>query len=283
MTRPQPSWRRLLTRGVLLLAVLTAAAARPAPSDGVEAPPVERSFVVSERFLLDLEHQQVAADVRDTLRAAAGRTFPCEADFRAFLEQALGGGALAAEVERDLTLSELLLAFGDARIDAVLGDAEPAPNVLKDALGAEAFQAAFASGEYQYVGNLKCRVCHRDYFLGRKKDAHSTAQRRLVPKRLGTEARCLACHATGNGVAGGYVDDLRTKDLADVRCEGCHGPGSKHARLGARGGLLAGQDSPDVLKRMCAGCHRGRWERSFVDIDVAYDLYKEAEARANER
>ena len=42
---------------------------------------------------------------------------------------------------------------------------------------------------------------------------------------------CLECHVTGFAdQVGGFVNILRTPELADVQCEACHGPSLKHSK-----------------------------------------------------
>lgn len=171
-------------------------------------------------------------------------------------------------------------AIADPRIDEELADSAPIINPLKFALGEEAYNAAMASGEYKYSGNLKCRLCHREFFLGRKKDAHEHTFKKQIKGDHQKEGRCLACHTTGYGVPTGFVDAKKSRKLQNVQCEGCHGPGSKHNAIDGPGGFLAGPDQPKILKRMCVACHNERWNKSFSDLDKAYKVYKEAEAAA---
>lgn len=164
----------------------------------------------------------------------------------------------------------------DGRIRAELAETgEPIPP-LQRVLGEERFQEALSSGRYHYVGNAKCRLCHRDFFLGRKEDVHEQALRHLVADGHEQEGRCLNCHSTGYGVPSGFVSLNETPRLANVQCEGCHGPGSEHMRRNARGGFLAGTDQPEVLKQMCLACHNERWDRAFDDFQASYDSYKTA-------
>lgn len=147
---------------------------------------------------------------------------------------------------------------------------------LKQAMGEEAYNDAIGTGEYRYVGNSKCRLCHRSFFIGRKKDAHDHATERLVKSGHAENPRCLSCHATGYGVDTGFVSMENTPRLANVQCEGCHGPGNKHIKLikeKQRGGFLAGTDHPDRLKKMCTSCHTERWNRSYHNLQKAYDSY----------
>lgn len=169
----------------------------------------------------------------------------------------------------------------NVRIEDEIKDTTPPVVPLKLALGAEEFEKAMKSGEYTYTGNLKCRLCHRDFFMGRKQDVHAHTFEKSIGDKYAGQARCLPCHTTGYGVEGGFRSTKETPKLTEVQCEGCHGPGSKHNSLNAKGGFLAGTDRPEILKKMCKGCHNARWNRSFKSFDSAYNAYKEAEAKSS--
>lgn len=164
----------------------------------------------------------------------------------------------------------------DNRVAVELADTGPVMIPLRNALGDAAFEEAMASSEYFYAGNFKCRLCHRDFFVGRKHDVHDYAFRQVVEIGAEDNPRCLGCHTTGYGVHTGFESVTKTPRLVNVQCEGCHGPGSKHIRHNAKGGFLAGTDRPEILAKMCKSCHNGRWNRAFDDFKAAYDSYKTA-------
>lgn len=167
--------------------------------------------------------------------------------------------------------------------------ASPMPEIpLKKAMGAKAYDDAINSGDYNYVGNSKCRLCHRNFFLGRKNDPHDHAMEELVSSKNEKNPHCLRCHSTGHGTPTGFVDMEKTPRLANVQCEGCHGPGNVHIALAkdkvknetkkfTGGGFLAGEGTTEVLKNICASCHTERWNRSYHDFDKAYNSYKKAD------
>lgn len=181
---------------------------------------------------------------------------------------------------RSIALISLLLCLQveaqDERIVAESQANSPVMIPLIHAIGEKSYNEAMASGKYSYVNNSKCRLCHRDFFIGRKQDVHERAFHKLIETGHADQERCLACHTTGYGVKGGFRSMVETPHLADVQCEGCHGPGSEHIRRNARGGFLAGTDQPQVLRKMCLSCHSGRWDRAFENFDAAYDRYKSA-------
>jgi len=169
--------------------------------------------------------------------------------------------------------------------------ASPMPQIpLKFALGDKAYDDAIESGKYRYVGSSKCRLCHRKFFIGRKKDPHDSSMKSLVETGYEENSRCLTCHSTGHGTKTGYVNQAWTPRLANVQCEGCHGPGNVHIALAkdksrnrqsfTEGGFLAGQNSPKVLKKMCVSCHTKRWDKSYHDLDKSYISYKKANPKS---
>ncbi len=199
-------------------------------------------------------------------------------------------------------LMVLPLSAKENRIQEELRDPSPTLNPLRKALGDRAYDKAMKSGEYYYVSNKKCRLCHREFFVGRMKDPHVYTYERLLATGYEKNSRCLGCHTTGYNVESGYTDFNTTPELVGVQCEGCHGPGSVHVKRQAKdqafgipgisikrnqkagekkevkGGFLAGTDHPRILKRMCLTCHTKRWGRSFArtvhGFQAAYESYK---------
>ena len=156
---------------------------------------------------------------------------------------------------------------------------------LKEAMGQKDFDKAMASNRYRYVGSSKCRLCHREFFLGRKKDPHDFAFDLLVKIGEDKNPKCLGCHTTGHGVKEGFVSVKETPRLANVQCEGCHGPGNIHMKYGKDKrpvGFLAGTDRPDRLKKMCKTCHTNRWDNGLHIFEAEYKAYKNADPNCAE-
>lgn len=82
--------------------------------------------------------------------------------------------------------------------------------------------------EGTYAGLKTCKKCHFKHYKTWKQAKHKDAFKAL-PDKYKTEAKCLECHTTGYGQPGGFVSIEKTKGLAGVQCEMCHGPGAKHA------------------------------------------------------
>lgn len=164
---------------------------------------------------------------------------------------------------------------------------------LKQVLGKEAYIEVIDSGKFSYVGNSKCRFCHRLFFVGRKHDLHDFTTQKLFQSKNDKNPRCLVCHSTGYGIDTGFVSMQISPRLANVQCEGCHGPGSVHiklakAKIGTKAndiirGFLAGPDNPKKLKKMCISCHTGRWNNSYHSLQEAYDSYKYANPNKKNR
>lgn len=163
----------------------------------------------------------------------------------------------------------------ESRYAQELASKSPVVNPLKEALGDQLYDQAMASGKYRYIGPRSCRVCHRDFFNGRKDDLHFHTFKKLVNSGHVKESKCLGCHTTGYGVPTGFKDEKTTPQLAGVHCEGCHGPGNLHMRRNDGGGFLAGVDNPDRIERMCKACHTKRWNKAFPmkDFRKVYDGY----------
>jgi hypothetical protein len=109
--------------------------------------------------------------------------------------------------------------------------------------------AIFAPGEYQ--GNNLCGACHLAEHASWRLTHHSVAWRTLEVRGKTTDPKCVDCHVTGAGQAGGWGSDVPT-DLVDVGCESCHGPGGPHdgSRVDAR--------------TTCAGCHDAEHSIDFT-------------------
>lgn len=127
-----------------------------------------------------------------------------------------------------------------------------------------------------FIGSKKCESCHEESYRTWRKNKHSSAWGSLstVPPAKDSadpvrdfDPECISCHVIGwqsrenFPYAGGFLDMEKTPHLANVGCESCHGPGSKHieAELGddetlqetIRGEMHLG----DGAEKMCQTCH----------------------------
>jgi len=104
-----------------------------------------------------------------------------------------------------------------------------------------------AKGEPFYVGSVQCASCHAEAYTLWEKTAHAKAWETLEEQNKHTNRDCIGCHVVGYEQPGGSAlknvqypasNELGmkwTKDLRDVGCETCHGPGSQHMLLALKG------------------------------------------------
>lgn len=99
------------------------------------------------------------------------------------------------------------------------------------------------AGDLSFVGAKKCKMCHLQQFktweatpMARSFELLRPGVRTDEKKAAGldpdadytADPKCLPCHTTGYGKAGGFVSLAATPDLVGVQCESCHGPGSAY-------------------------------------------------------
>jgi len=138
-------------------------------------------------------------------------------------------------------------------------------------------------GKPAYVGNAECATCHKSEVAFWKHTAHARAFQTLVDRHKAYDTKCVSCHVVGYDQPGGSVlgkweYDAKVprdggkplevhKDLRDVGCEACHGPGSQH---------IVGPVGPDgkpqhILRKpgesRCNTCHVMEHSPRF-DFDV---------------
>ena len=102
-----------------------------------------------------------------------------------------------------------------------------------------------AAGEAFYIGTDQCATCHAQEYGVWQTTAHSRAWETLTARDKDFDQSCVGCHSVGYEKPGGSVvgqfqypaslqaEDTDTevkweKDLRNVGCENCHGPGSLH-------------------------------------------------------
>jgi hypothetical protein len=158
-----------------------------------------------------------------------------------------------------------------------------------------------APAEPQYVGEKKCRSCHRKKRIGNqyrawKEGRHSQAFASLKGEEALEIARergltsppreaeeCVKCHVTAFGE---HPSEFARKPLAHedgVQCESCHGPGSRYRKKKIMSdhakAVAAGMWEPDKDEKICTSCHN---EGSpFWDPAVGFDFEKSKEKIAH--
>jgi hypothetical protein len=139
-----------------------------------------------------------------------------------------------------------------------------------------------AEGEFAYAGTKKCKACHMKEFtswsatrmaksfelLKPGVSGAAKTKAKLDPKKDYTaDPSCLACHTTGYGKPGGYVDMATTPDMAGIGCEMCHGAGAtylqkEHMSLSnkeyKKADLVKVGLVGEMTKDQCANCHNSK-------------------------
>ena len=110
-----------------------------------------------------------------------------------------------------------------------------------------------------YLGSKKCTHCHGEEYSAWEKKPKAKAFDLIADEP--DKELCYPCHTTGWGDPNGFKSKEATPNLVGVQCEGCHGPGGKHAELGTAA-KAAGGDPPPAVKAAiqltttnCAECH----------------------------
>jgi len=106
----------------------------------------------------------------------------------------------------------------------------------------------WAEANFKYVGEKKCKMCHKEQFATWSETLHGKAWASLKAEEQ-KKAECIGCHSTGMNES----DSL----LVNVGCEVCHGPGSEYKskktmqdpKLAAAAGLMP------ITEATCIRCH----------------------------
>ncbi len=116
------------------------------------------------------------------------------------------------------------------------------------------FSANFTGGQMgrpPYVGATQCIACHPVNHHTWLFTRHASAFGTLVADGEGDNPACLPCHSVGYGESGGFLDIGTTRELANVQCENCHGPGGAHSAQPYIVDIAVDMDAD-----LCGGCHR---------------------------
>ena len=107
-----------------------------------------------------------------------------------------------------------------------------------------------AAGEAHYLGVDVCTGCHTEPASVWRGTRHADAYATLTTRHKAFDLDCVGCHVTGYDKPGGSTV-THAKNLENVQCESCHGPGSKHVEGGGLKSAIVRK--PDVA--VCTGCH----------------------------
>jgi hypothetical protein len=112
---------------------------------------------------------------------------------------------------------------------------------------------AIASADRRdWVGSATCGSCHPKQLASWQTTRHALTRDRFPAK---PEARCLACHGTGEAPAGPAI-------AVEVGCESCHGAGAAYAtddlmrnKFASQALGLADLSTTRARAAVCAACH----------------------------
>ena len=104
----------------------------------------------------------------------------------------------------------------------------------------------------KYLGNESCRSCHDYEYEKWSTKRHAHAYETLVKVGSQYDPECVRCHVVGFGCESGFISEESPKDLRDVGCEVCHGPGSDHLNALTTGRTDTGIAEPQAK---CIDCH----------------------------
>lgn len=85
-------------------------------------------------------------------------------------------------------------------------------------------------GPVKYAGSKSCASCHAQIYEDWKGTSHAHAYATLQSTGNDRDPECVGCHVVGLGDTSGFKSLKMTPKVANVGCESCHGPGSKHNR-----------------------------------------------------
>ncbi len=117
-----------------------------------------------------------------------------------------------------------------------------------------------------YGGAAICKKCHEKEYKIWEKSAHSRSLESLKSKGNQFNEDCLTCHVAGAGEQQGFVDVIRTPQMAAVICEACHLPAVDHSRSPKtiHPGLGPFQLTKfRVTEKMCIRCHNAEQSPKF--------------------
>ncbi len=159
-----------------------------------------------------------------------------------------------------------------------------------------AMVASSVAADNAYVGIKGCKKCHLKEYKSWAETRMAKAFDILRPGNNAetktaagfdpdadytTDAKCLACHTTGYGKEGGFVDEATSAGLMGVGCEMCHGAGSayvaddqmslKNKEYKRADVVAAGMVHP-VGEAQCVVCHN---ENSPTGGELDYTTMKD--------
>ena len=124
--------------------------------------------------------------------------------------------------------------------------------------------------KHEYVGDAKCKMCHKDVHTSWAATPHAKAFGALSAEEQ-KKPECVKCHITGTTAAGELLEG--------VQCEACHGPGSdyKSATIMSKKKWEADPEGQMKLAKeagliiptaeTCVRCHTKEGNPNFKEFD----------------
>jgi hypothetical protein len=122
-------------------------------------------------------------------------------------------------------------------------------------------------GDLKYLGSENCHTCHGYEYDAWATKRHAHAYQTLAGVGSQYDPECVGCHVVGFGYESGFSSDKSPKDLRDVGCEVCHGPGSDHFAAVTTGRTDKGIS--DVQTR-CNQCHTTERSPGYAGHEEEY-------------
>ena len=133
---------------------------------------------------------------------------------------------------------------------------------------------AFAQGAAKntFVGDAKCKMCHKDNHASWMETKHAKAFSALKPEEQ-KKPECVKCHTTGT--------NAENVVLENVQCEACHGAGSAYGKATVMSKPKFKADSTAARKlyaeaglvmptaETCIKCHTKEGNPNFKEFDFA--------------
>ncbi len=122
-----------------------------------------------------------------------------------------------------------------------------------------------------FVGSQVCGVCHQEEYKQWEQTAHAAGYDTLVQSRNTNRPECHSCHVTGEMGRKSRPWSQTPKELQEIGCEECHGPGGPH-----RTKPFAEASLYSTREESCKRCHNpetagcvGSWPEPKWDYSAA--------------
>jgi mono/diheme cytochrome c family protein len=146
-----------------------------------------------------------------------------------------------------------------AKVEAALAEINSRNKALAQTASPPAGSVAAAAPQTEaksFLTSVGCKSCHASEYAAWESSKHAHAINILVEKNAEFNPECVGCHVLGYKRKDGFVDLRSTPELANVHCESCHGPGTRHLQNTK---ATYGKTSP----MSCVRCHTKENSPSF--------------------